>query len=90
MVYRISHNREYRNSNSTLVIRELISATNEAEERLWRYCLDIDLIARVEAHNRPRYDPLYWRLADPRRLIRRPIDAVWVRIVDLPIAMEAR
>lgn len=90
VVYRISHNREYRNSNSTLVIRELISATNEAEERLWRYCLDIDLIARVEAHNRPRYDPLYWRLADPRRLIRRPIDAVWVRIVDLPIAMEAR
>jgi predicted acetyltransferase len=29
-------------------------------------------------------------LADPRRLVRRPYDSMWVRVVDVPAALESR
>ena len=75
---------------ATLIVSELIAATDDAHAALWRLCLDVDLVATVEAHNRPVDDPLPWRLADPRRLRRSPHDAIWLRIVDVGGALRAR
>ena len=75
---------------SSLKIIELIPATDEAHAALWRYCFDVDLIWRVSYDLTPVDDPLWWMLADPRRLKRTRYDAIWLRIVDVPTALSAR
>ena len=90
VLYRIKDRWEDHFPAATLIVAELIAATDDAHAALWRLCLDVDLVATVEAHNRPLDDPLPWRLADPRRLRRSPHDAIWLRIVDVGDALRAR
>ena len=80
----------YRIRGETIVIRELMAVSDAAYAALWRYCFDIDLRERTEAHNRPADDPLLWMLADPRRLQRATHDYVWLRLVDVPAALAGR
>jgi predicted acetyltransferase len=65
---------------------ELLGVDSTSEAALWQFCLGVDLTETVEAWNRPVDDPLWWRLADPRRLRRTPRDGLWARIVDVPAA----
>ncbi|MFD7645328.1 GNAT family N-acetyltransferase [Kitasatospora sp. NPDC059795] len=58
--------------------------------RLWEFLLDLDLTERVEAHNLPADDPLLHLVSDVRHLAPRLVDAMFVRLVDLPRALEAR
>ncbi len=74
----------------SLKIIELIPTTDPAHAALWRYCFDVDLIWRVSNDLTPVDDPLWWMLADPRRLKRTRYDAVWLRVVDVPAALSAR
>ncbi|MCI0439380.1 MAG: GNAT family N-acetyltransferase [Chloroflexi bacterium] len=76
--------------SSKTAVRELMAVTMSAYAALWRYCFDIDLRARTEANNRPVDDPLYWMLADPRRLERVARDFLWLRIVDASAALSGR
>ena len=50
----------------------------------------IDLRTTIECDDRPVDDPLPWMLADPRRLQRAPRDGMWLRILDVQKALEAR
>lgn len=90
VIYRIKHNGEASFPGSKLIVNELVTATDAAHAALWRFCLDVDLIAEVESSNRPLDDPLRWRLADPRQLRRTPHDALWLRLANIPRALEAR
>src|SRR5262245_18308344 len=75
----------------TLHVLELHAVEPEVEAALWRYVLDVDLVARVKAADRPIDDPLRWRLVDPRRLrVDTTVDHLWVRVVDVAAAMSAR
>jgi predicted acetyltransferase len=77
--------------DGTLQVSELIARTPEAYAALWRYCLDVDLIARVRGLHRPVDDPLRWMLADSRRLrVTHLADNLWVRLLDIPAALSAR
>jgi predicted acetyltransferase len=77
--------------NGTLQISELIAQTQEADAALWRYCLDIDLVARVRGLHRPVDEPLRWMLADSRRMqVTQLADNLWVRLLDIPVALAAR
>lgn len=71
-------------------ILDLISDTDEAYAALWRFCLDIDLVVKVHAGNRPIDDPVLHLLADGRRLRRRVTDGMWIRLIDVPGALEGR
>ena len=42
------------------------------------------------APNRPVDDPLPWMLTDPRRLERSVRDQLWLRLIDVPLALSAR
>ena len=76
---------------STLVASEVVSADPEVEAALWEHLLSIDLVATIDAADRPVDDPIRWRLADPRRLqTQRVTDHLWVRLVDIGAALEAR
>jgi predicted acetyltransferase len=74
----------------TVLVQELFGTTDQAHAALWRYIFGVDLVSKIQAHHRPADDPLFWMLADPRRLVRRHYDTLWVRPVDVPVALEAR
>ena len=74
----------------TVRLHELVAANTTAAAALWRYLFGIDLVGMIEASNLPLDDPLLWMLADPRQLRRFPRDTLWVRILDVPRALEGR
>ena len=75
---------------SEVSILDLQAATPAAHLDLWRYLLDIDLIARVEWWNTAVDDPLLLAVAEPRKLEMSVGDALWLRIVDIAPALAGR
>ncbi|MFL6137474.1 MAG: GNAT family N-acetyltransferase [Frankiaceae bacterium] len=71
-------------------VRELQATSGAVHATLWRYLLDIDLVATVVARALPLDEPLLAMLADPRGA--RPClrDNLFVRLVDVPVALAAR
>jgi predicted acetyltransferase len=57
---------------------------------LWRHVLDHDLASKITAVRRAEDDPLFAMLAGPRRARADASDGLWVRIMDVPAALEAR
>jgi predicted acetyltransferase len=88
--YRIKHEWGQGASDSRLKVRDLVAENDEAYAALWRYCCDVDLMARVEAWPRGIDEPLFHMLADPRHLNVRVFDGLWLRIVDVPAALTGR
>jgi predicted acetyltransferase len=89
VVYRVKHDWQGV-SRSQLQVRELVAATPGAYADLWRFCLDHDLIHEIEAWGRPADEPLLYMVAEPRRLQLRVIDMLYLRLVDVAAALEAR
>jgi predicted acetyltransferase len=77
-------------SDAQLRVIELQGVDRVARTALWRYALDVDLIHTIWAWNQPVDDVLPWLLADPRRLTQQVLDSLWVRVVDVPRALEGR
>jgi predicted acetyltransferase len=73
-----------------VAVVEAIGESPEATAGIWRYLLDIDLMARVRAGLLPLDHPLLLLLAEPRRLGFSLRDGVWVRLVDVNAALSAR
>lgn len=89
--YRVKHQWEAGINTSVLVVREMITLTSEANAALWQFFFGVDLMQTVQAVDRSVDEPLRWMLADPRRLrIVRLTDDLWVRLLDIPVALAAR
>jgi predicted acetyltransferase len=73
-----------------VLVWELLAATDEASAALWRYVLELDLVATVHAPGRPVDDPVAWQLGDLRALSRLRKDRLWLRILDVPAVLAAR
>jgi predicted acetyltransferase len=73
-----------------LIVEELTAGTDAAYAALWQFIFGVDLVGEITATHRPIDEPLFWMLADPRRMVRRPYDTLWVRIIDVPAALEGR
>lgn len=73
-----------------VVVRELASTSTAARVALYEHLLDRDLTSEAVFEKLPEDDPLTVLLADPRRLLRRGFDSLWVRLVDLPGALSDR
>ncbi len=69
---------------------EVMAATTDAHEALWRYLTRIDLFPKVEYWNLPVDDELPWRVVDARRVRRYLWDALWIRLIDIPRALVGR
>ncbi len=75
----------------TLVVEALHATTSEAYRAMWRLLLDFDLTRKVVAVGRPGDEPLRWMLQNPRAMrITRQSDNLWMRLLDVPRALEAR
>lgn len=88
--YRFKHDWSEGVPEGSVIVQELMAATPEAYADLWRFVLGIDLAARVEGRSRPSDEPLLHLLAEPRRLRLQLGDGLWIRLVDVPRALEAR
>jgi predicted acetyltransferase len=88
--YRVKHEWTDSLPNLELSVRQLVATTPQAYADIWRYLFDIDLVRRVKAWNRPVDEPLFFLMQEPRRLRFRTTDALRVRLVELPAALEAR
>jgi predicted acetyltransferase len=71
-------------------VREALATSSAGHAAIWAYLLDLDLTRTVTWELAPSDDPLWLALADPRALRRTLWDALWVRIVDVPVALSAR
>ena len=88
--YRIKEHYENGSAASVLSVQALHGNTDGAYSALWQHIFGVDLVGKIQAEWRRTDEPLYAMLADPRRLVRRPSDTLWVRIVDTVQALEAR
>ena len=77
-------------SNARLEVVEAIGTTPHATSEIWRFLLDIDWYATLEASLLPVDHPLFLLLANPRRLRYRMGDGLWVRLVDVGAALSGR
>jgi predicted acetyltransferase len=88
--YRIRDQWDDAGPKSTVVVAELMATNPSAHLDLWRYLLDIDLMARLEAWNVAGDDPIILAVAEPRRLGIAVGDALWLRVVDVSTALAGR
>lgn len=78
-------------ARSTLHVSDLVCLAPDVRAALWRFVCDVDLVETIEAWGLPVDDPLRWLLAESRRLQVRGInDFLWVRLLDVPAALESR
>jgi len=76
---------------SRLLVDDLTGIDAASTVRLWRYCIETDWIGTVRANQRSVEDPLRWHLDDARAMAERDrADLLWLRILDVPRALEAR
>jgi predicted acetyltransferase len=76
---------------NTATVKWLLGATPAAERALWRYLCSIDWVVTVKSGWRAPDDLLPFLLPDPRAArISSLADWLWVRILDVVRALEAR
>jgi predicted acetyltransferase len=90
LIYRIKQDWSSGVPNHLLRVREVVATTPDAHAALWRFGFDVDLVGKVEAWPRPADDPVLYLLAEPRRWNLRLGDGLWVRLLDVPAALEHR
>ena len=73
-----------------VIVQEAVATTPAAEAAMWRFLLDLDLATAVSAGHRPPDDAVVSMVADVRTMARRLSDGLWVRIIDVASALEAR
>jgi predicted acetyltransferase len=74
----------------SLFIDYLATSTPDAYAGLWRYMLEVDLVRSVSADVRSADEPVLWQLADRRAAKLESWDHLWLRILDVPTALQAR
>jgi predicted acetyltransferase len=76
--------------NGEVQVRELIAPDPETYAQLWSFMFGIDLTRSATYSMGSLDEPLQYLVDEPRRLGTSVGDALYVRIVDLPAALEAR
>lgn len=77
-------------SKGEISVIEVMAATPAAHRALWHFLTNIDLFPVLEWWNAPVDDPLPLEITDPRRVQRKVWDAMWVRVMDVAAALQAR
>ncbi|MEV2193881.1 GNAT family N-acetyltransferase [Streptomyces phaeochromogenes] len=75
----------------TAKVKDMIAVTPAAERALWRYVCSVDWVTKVRTGWRAPDDLLPHLLPDPRAArILAQADLLWVRVLDVVAALEAR
>ena len=89
-VYRPERGWNDRGPDFHLHVKDLVARTPAAYAALWRYLLDVDFVSEVNWDKAAVDEPVVHLLANPRTATRRVLDGLWVRLIDVARALEAR
>ena len=89
-IYRIKADWDGRGPRHTLMVLEVLGLDAASEQAMWQWIMRIDLIATVKTYRGPVPHPLQLQLTEPRRLGVTVNDGMWLRILDVEKALEAR
>ncbi len=90
-LYRVKAEWGDRGPKNTLNVLEVTALDPAAERALWEWLVGIDLVGQVKAWRVPPvHNPLLLQVAEPQRLGLTIRDGIWLRLVDLRAALEAR
>ncbi len=89
-IYRLKSDWEEAQPKGRLMAVEVQALSLEATAEIWRFLLDFDWTATVEAECMPPDHPLFQLLAYPRRMRFRMGDGIWLRPLDVPAMLSAR
>jgi predicted acetyltransferase len=76
--------------DATLIVTDLRVDRPSAHAALWQFLLSVDLVRTVSFPRGSVDDPLRQMVTDPRAVHLRPLDTLWVRLVDVDRALAAR
>lgn len=76
--------------DGTLHVNEVVAASADAYQALWRFLLSIDLIRTVKAPFAAVDEPLAHVTTDPGAIVSTVAPSLWVRVLDVPAALSAR
>ena len=71
-------------------VNEVIATNPIAYREMWRYLFSIDLVEYIKAWYLPQDVPLELMLLEPRRMRFAKSDSLWLRLVDVRPALDAR
>jgi predicted acetyltransferase len=75
----------------TVEVNHLAAATPEAQRALWRFLIELDLVAEVKLWTRGVDEPYQSLVNDIRGArVTELQDHLWVRVLDVPAALQAR
>ncbi len=77
-------------TKATVHVAYLLADGDDAYAALWRFLLELDLVAEVHAGELGVDEPLRWMIADQRAATVTVRDHQYVRILDVPAALEVR
>jgi predicted acetyltransferase len=89
-LYRLHVSFEAGSSTGHTGVIEAMGVSPPATREIWRYLLDVDWMESVKAYLLPPDHALWLLLSDPRRMLYRSGDGLWVRLVDVEAALAAR
>jgi predicted acetyltransferase len=89
-IYKTSPNFDEGGVQTRLEVLEALGATPQATAEIWRFLLDVDLVATTSVELLPPDHELFLLLANPRRARFRMYDALWIRLVDVGEALSGR
>ncbi|HSL10372.1 MAG TPA: GNAT family N-acetyltransferase [Actinomycetota bacterium] len=89
-IYRIKHGWPDSTPRNKVILYDVAAATAEAYADLWRFVLDLDLVASVERWSVALDEPLFRLVREPRALRMKVRDGMFVAFVDLAAALTAR
>ena len=90
-LYRVKAEWGDRGPKNTLNVLEVTGLDPAAERALWEWLVGIDLVGQVKAWRTPPvHNPLLLQVIEPQRLGLTIRDGIWLRLVDVRAALEAR
>ena len=89
-IYRVKNDWDDRGPNNTLLVLEVLGLDPAAERAIWEWLFGMDLVGNVKGWRGPVPHPLMLQLTEPRRLGLVVREGLWLRLIDLRAALEAR
>jgi predicted acetyltransferase len=88
--FRIKPDWEPAGPKGTVVLEDLEALDAPAHAALWRFLFGIDLTSTIDVRRRPVDEPWQYQVSDIRRCRVLVRDSLFVRLVDVGAALEAR
>ncbi|WP_418277397.1 GNAT family N-acetyltransferase [Isoptericola jiangsuensis] len=77
-------------TSGTVSVNEAVALDAAAARALWGVLVDLDLMTETRTFVLAPDDPVLTLLENPRAAAQQRVDNVWVRLVDLPVALAGR